>query len=83
MEHEDDPDIDEPYVPPAENVLGGKSESKPAPAEPTLADTAEGRSGVVDCFYEETPSIYSSLHEETQMRPQLLCCMCKYCLIWY
>lgn len=43
MEHEDDPDIDEPYVPPAENVLGGKSENKPAPEEPTLGDTAEGQ----------------------------------------
>lgn len=42
MEHEDDPDIDEPYVPPAENVVGGKGENKPAPEEPTLADTAEG-----------------------------------------
>lgn len=42
MEHEDDPDIDEPYVPPAENILGGKGENKPAPEEPTLADTAEG-----------------------------------------
>uniref|UniRef100_H3DHB3 UBX domain protein 1 n=1 Tax=Tetraodon nigroviridis TaxID=99883 RepID=H3DHB3_TETNG len=41
MEHDDDPDIDEPYVPPAENVLGGKSENQPAPEEPTLADTAE------------------------------------------
>lgn len=43
MEHEEDPDIDEPYVPPAENVLGGTSEDKPAPEEPTLADTAEGQ----------------------------------------
>lgn len=46
MEHEDDPDVDEPYVPPAENVPGGKSENKPAPEEPTLADTAEGQGGV-------------------------------------
>lgn len=46
MEHEDDPDIDEPYVAPAENVLGEKSENKTAPEEPTLADTAEGQ-GVV------------------------------------
>lgn len=46
MEHEDDPDIDEPYVPPAENIPGGESENKPAPEEPTLADTAEGQ-GVV------------------------------------
>lgn len=46
MEHEDDPGIDEPYVPPAESVLGEKDETKPAPEEPTLADTAEGQ-GVV------------------------------------
>lgn len=44
MEHEEeDPNADEPYVPPAENVLEGNDESKPAPEEPTLADTAEGR----------------------------------------
>ncbi|XP_011608833.1 UBX domain-containing protein 1 [Takifugu rubripes] len=42
MEHEEDPGIDEPYVPPAENVLGGEDETKPAPEEPSLADTAEG-----------------------------------------
>lgn len=51
MEHEEDPDIDEPYVPPAENILGGNEESKPAPEEPTLADTAEGR-GVALCLLE-------------------------------
>lgn len=39
MEHENDPDVDEPYVPP---VLGGAAVSQPSPAQPTVADTAEG-----------------------------------------
>lgn len=46
MEHEDDPDIDEPNLPPAENVQAGKDENKPTPEEPTLADTAEGQGEV-------------------------------------
>lgn len=41
MEHENDPDIDEPYVPPAGNVLGG-ADSESTTEQPTLADTAEG-----------------------------------------
>ncbi|XP_038142507.1 UBX domain-containing protein 1 [Cyprinodon tularosa] len=36
MEHENDPDIDEPYVPPVGNVLGGEAECQ----EPTAGDTA-------------------------------------------
>ena len=43
MEHENDPDIDEPYVPPADNILGGKDDSQSATGELTLADTAEGQ----------------------------------------
>lgn len=43
MEHENDPDIDEPYVPPAGNVLGGQDESQATAEEPTQADTAEGQ----------------------------------------
>ncbi|KAM8733522.1 UBX domain-containing protein 1 [Acanthopagrus schlegelii] len=43
MEHEDDPDIDEPYVPPVGNVLGGgNADSQSTTEQPTLADTAEG-----------------------------------------
>lgn len=48
MEHENDPDIDEPYVPPVGNVLGGEADSQPTAEQPTLADTAEGQ-GVL-CF---------------------------------
>lgn len=50
MEHENDPDIDEPYVPPVGNVLGGEAESQSSTEQPTLADTAEGR-GML-CFFE-------------------------------
>ncbi|XP_022058949.1 UBX domain-containing protein 1 [Acanthochromis polyacanthus] len=42
MEHENDPDIDEPYVPPVGNVLGGEAHSQSSTEQPTLADTAEG-----------------------------------------
>ncbi|XP_042349178.1 UBX domain-containing protein 1 [Plectropomus leopardus] len=42
MEHENDPDIDEPYVPPVGNVLGGTADSQSTTEQPSLADTAEG-----------------------------------------
>nr|XP_046263107.1 UBX domain-containing protein 1 isoform X2 [Scatophagus argus] len=45
MEHEDDPDIDEPYVPPVGDVLGGKDESQSTTEQPTQADTAEDQDG--------------------------------------
>ncbi|XP_029020834.1 UBX domain-containing protein 1 [Betta splendens] len=45
MEHENDPDIDEPYVPPVGNVLGGEADSQSSTEQPTLADTAEGLEG--------------------------------------
>lgn len=82
MEHEDDPDIDEPYVPPAENVLGGISENKPAPEEPTLADTAEGQRLVWLIVFMSKHYVYTVayiLHNETIFCP--LCHLCKYCLV--
>ncbi|KAF7661009.1 hypothetical protein LDENG_00270330 [Lucifuga dentata] len=42
MEHENDPDIDDPYVPPVGNMLGGPADSESSATEPTIADTAEG-----------------------------------------
>lgn len=42
MEHENDPDIDEPYVPPAGNVLGGEAGSQSSAVQPTAGDTVEG-----------------------------------------
>lgn len=42
MEHENDPDIDEPFVPPVGNVLGGEADSQSTTEQPSLADTAEG-----------------------------------------
>lgn len=42
MEHENDPDIDEPYVPPVGNVLGAAdSPAQPSPTQPA-AETGEG-----------------------------------------
>lgn len=49
MEHENDADIDEPYVPPAGNTLGGQDDGQSITEQPTLADTAEGQ-GVL-CFW--------------------------------
>lgn len=43
MEHENDPDIDEPYVPPAGMVLGGDQQS---PTEP--ASSEAGEHGIID-----------------------------------
>uniref|UniRef100_A0A3P8Q3U4 UBX domain-containing protein n=1 Tax=Astatotilapia calliptera TaxID=8154 RepID=A0A3P8Q3U4_ASTCA len=48
MEHENDPDIDEPYVPPAGNILGGEAQS-----QPSTADSSEGIAGG-DIGYIET-----------------------------
>ncbi|XP_023263115.1 UBX domain-containing protein 1 [Seriola lalandi dorsalis] len=60
MEHENDPDIDEPYVPPVGNVLGGEADSQSNAEQPTLADTAEGG----DIGYNETDE--SSKHPMTE-----------------
>jgi len=49
MEHENDPDIDEPFVPSVENVLGGEADSQSSTDQPTLANTAEGQGGL-SCF---------------------------------
>lgn len=43
MEHEEDPDIDEPYVPPVGNVLGLNADSQPPTEQPTMGETAEGQ----------------------------------------
>lgn len=42
MEHENDPGIDDPFVPPAENVLGGTIEEQ---STSTIADTGEEIAG--------------------------------------
>ncbi|CAL8302066.1 unnamed protein product [Arctogadus glacialis] len=42
VEHEGDPDIDEPYVPPVGVPLGGPVGDQASPAQPAVADTAEG-----------------------------------------
>ncbi|CAN9515049.1 unnamed protein product [Ophioblennius macclurei] len=50
MEHENDPDIDEPYVPPVGNVLGGGAESPSSAELQALAEATEG----VETGYIET-----------------------------
>ncbi|CAB1337534.1 unnamed protein product [Coregonus sp. 'balchen'] len=48
MEHEGDPDIDEPYVPPVGNVLGGTGGSDPQQPSPAAQPTAEGTDPATD-----------------------------------
>ncbi|XP_054647859.1 UBX domain-containing protein 1 isoform X2 [Dunckerocampus dactyliophorus] len=45
MEHENDPDIDEPYKPPAENILGGPDDDQTGTPESLLGDTTGVASG--------------------------------------
>ncbi|XP_041845319.1 UBX domain-containing protein 1 isoform X2 [Melanotaenia boesemani] len=42
MEHENDPDIDEPYVPPVGSVLGETADSQASSDLPTIEGTLEG-----------------------------------------
>uniref|UniRef100_A0A3Q3W5G0 UBX domain protein 1 n=1 Tax=Mola mola TaxID=94237 RepID=A0A3Q3W5G0_MOLML len=67
MEHENDPDIDEPYVPPAENILGGKDDSQSATEELTLADTAEGTIGGDGSFTDGENGSKRPLTEEEKL----------------
>lgn len=50
MEHEEDPDIDEPYVPPAENVLGLKDDSQSATEQSAMENASEGTENVGCCI---------------------------------
>uniref|UniRef100_A0A3P9PP24 UBX domain protein 1 n=1 Tax=Poecilia reticulata TaxID=8081 RepID=A0A3P9PP24_POERE len=59
MEHENDPDIDEPYVPPAENVLGGEAD------ETTAGDSGE------DELYSDNPEALKRPMTEEEKREQV------------
>lgn len=63
MEHDDDPAIDEPYVPPAGNVLEGNVDSQSPTEQPTLGDTAEGQGAV---------SFLGAVCTEACLTPQLM-----------
>uniref|UniRef100_A0A3P9PNM6 UBX domain protein 1 n=1 Tax=Poecilia reticulata TaxID=8081 RepID=A0A3P9PNM6_POERE len=63
MEHENDPDIDEPYVPPAENVLGGEAD-----------ETTAGDSGEIaeeDELYSDNPEALKRPMTEEEKREQV------------
>ncbi|XP_070692628.1 UBX domain-containing protein 1 [Pempheris klunzingeri] len=66
IEHDNDPDIDEPYVPPVGSVLGGGADSQSATDQPTLADTAEGTAdgNIID---DDDDSEKRSLTEEEKL----------------
>ncbi|KAI3351681.1 hypothetical protein L3Q82_020515 [Scortum barcoo] len=67
MEHENDPDIDEPYVPPVGNVLGGPADSQPITEQPTIADTAEGTAGGDGSDTGNTESAKKPMTEEEKL----------------
>ncbi|XP_020491478.1 UBX domain-containing protein 1 [Labrus bergylta] len=67
MEHENDPDIDEPYVPPAANVLGGAADSQSTTDQLTLADTAEGTAGGDSTQREIEESLKKPMSEEERL----------------
>ncbi|AWP11992.1 putative UBX domain-containing protein 1 [Scophthalmus maximus] len=73
MEHENDPDIDEPYVPPVGNVLGGDTESQPSAEQSTQADTTEAG----DIAYNEDdenaqPMTEEEKHEQVKRLEELM-----------
>lgn len=65
MEHENDPDIDEPYVPPVGNVLGG--ENQPTTEQPSLPDAAEGTEGGDGSFIETSEGERRPMTEEEKL----------------
>ncbi|XP_032384133.1 UBX domain-containing protein 1 [Etheostoma spectabile] len=67
MEHENDPDIDEPYVPPVGNVLGGEADSQSTTEQPSLADTAEGTAGGDSSYNENEESAKIPMSEEEKL----------------
>lgn len=69
MEHEDDPDIDEPYVPPAGNVLGLKADSQSLTEQLTMDSRAEGTTGEGSCFTLGTTGEGSSDGDNTSKKP--------------
>ncbi|XP_031718709.1 UBX domain-containing protein 1 [Anarrhichthys ocellatus] len=66
MEHENDPDIDEPFVPPMGNVLGGEADSQSTTEQPSLADTAEGTAGDGSCDNDDSARIPMSEDEKLE-----------------
>ncbi|XP_034400023.1 UBX domain-containing protein 1 [Cyclopterus lumpus] len=67
MEHENDPDIDEPFVPPVGNVLGGEADSQSTTEQPSLADTAEGTAGGEGSCDDDDASARMPMSEEEKL----------------
>ncbi|XP_060935325.1 UBX domain-containing protein 1 [Limanda limanda] len=64
MEHENDPDIDEPYVPPVAKVLGGEAGSQMITEQSTPADATEGGDMLIN---EEDDSSKQPMSEEEKL----------------
>ena len=71
MEHEGDPDIDEPYVAPVGIPLGGPVGDQASPAQPAVADTAEGESSGRDREPSpRPPSVHHPVSDPGPVSPQ-------------
>ncbi|XP_054890806.1 UBX domain-containing protein 1 [Poeciliopsis prolifica] len=66
MEHENDPDIDEPYVPPAGNVLGEEADQTTAGDSGEVPEIAEG-----DELYSDNPEASKRPMSEEEKREQV------------
>ncbi|XP_027865216.1 UBX domain-containing protein 1 isoform X2 [Xiphophorus couchianus] len=65
MEHENDPDIDEPYVPPAGNLLGGDTD------QTTAGDSGEAVIAEEDELYSDNPEASRRPMTEEEKREQV------------
>uniref|UniRef100_A0A3P9L9V1 UBX domain protein 1 n=1 Tax=Oryzias latipes TaxID=8090 RepID=A0A3P9L9V1_ORYLA len=66
MAHENDPDIDEPYVPPVGNVLGEAAGTQSGTEPPTREDPAEGTAEGDGSFAEDEENKRPMSEEEKQ-----------------
>ncbi|XP_012721603.2 UBX domain-containing protein 1 [Fundulus heteroclitus] len=64
VEHENDPDIDEPYVPPVGNVLGGEADGEPSTDEPTAGDAGEAIGEGADMCGDDSDASKQPMTEE-------------------
>ncbi|XP_020779188.1 UBX domain-containing protein 1 [Boleophthalmus pectinirostris] len=71
MEHENDPDIDEPFVPPAENVLGGTAEVPPS-SEMTDLDPDEASGDIINPDGSKRPMTEEEKREQVKRLEELM-----------
>uniref|UniRef100_A0A3P8VAI5 UBX domain protein 1 n=1 Tax=Cynoglossus semilaevis TaxID=244447 RepID=A0A3P8VAI5_CYNSE len=71
MEHEDDPDIDEPYVQPVGNILGEETTNQSSTEPSSLVDTTEGQCASGDGSFTENSDGEKMQMTEEEKREQV------------